>query len=207
MAAGWFLHTTMQGPPNAADAPPVRRDCAKPVNQVEPDPPTRPDVNHDTQDFRDDVDSLRRDLANVQANLDACLAGQGSTWPRDIGDEYRLDAFSDKIDDALAAVNVDGEVELHCEEFPCVAVLPEGTPRQAFQDALKEAYGPGTKVRVLEHSAVGPWGSKVFAMATAVPEGLDEEQGSRADDRCWGLLLDLQKDLVAESREGTQTGE
>jgi hypothetical protein len=139
------------------------------------------------------LEQVRSDLAHCKSRLNEV------DWPDQIEDVWRAEAFQEKISESLREMGVDGDVLLYCEEFPCIAYLPEGTDNNAFEAVLQRAYGEDAFVQVRAHAMVGPWGAKNLRMATAAPaELVDEHIRERIGDRGWDIIRNMRKDFLAE---------
>jgi len=120
-------------------------------------------------------------------------------WPEELDERWSAAAFQEMMTAALRDAGVEGDVSFHCEEFPCIAHLPEQIDRTAVKEALSRSYGDDAHVELNEHGAVGPWGVKTLSFATVMPMELaDEQVRERIRERNWKLVHSVTKDFMTE---------
>lgn len=146
-----------------------------------------------------ELSSLQAQLAAVRLDAEGCHADE-IPWREDIGEEWRANGFGDAVASALKKLEIEGDIALHCDEFPCIALLPDSADRFAVKEILTEQY-EDADVWVKGHGMVGPWGKRSLRFIAAIPEGADSELlHERVYDRTQDITQAIEKELRQEVR-------
>ena len=102
--------------------------------------------------------------SSVASRLQACedslhaIVGVASEWPESIPSAFAAREFRDAVETSITAAGVTGPVTYHCDEFPCIAILPAETSSELSREVasgLKNTYPPEIAANLGRRAAFG----------------------------------------------------
>ena len=150
-----------------------------------------------------DDQELVAELARLQFELGACQGGKVS-WPDELDPNWSAESFRSRMSALMQRLDISGELEFYCEEFPCIARFPDATDWVALKSAVQEEYGGSSDVDVktMSHGIVGEFGRRnLWFVSIAPSDHMDGFARERLDDRISEIIQSAQKDLKREHEE------
>lgn len=143
------------------------------------------------------LEDLESELSTARADLENCL-GDRIAWPTNISSKWSEPEFRDRIVAILDKMGVDGDVAFFCEEFPCLAQLPDSMDWKRFRELAEADFGAPdvASVVVRSHALVGEYGHRELRFVSAGPaDYVDDFAADRLDDRIADLVQIAKREL------------